>query len=145
MAERLNIPKKSRNSADEDYHCFSGRILGEIKYEAGKKNRYGQIVPIVNFKLGSNANPKSYELTAVYDCVAWNKCAERIHALGITENYGLVCWAKFRTNRIVNKTDPEKTKEYYWFDVQRFVIKSLPAAEREAMLAQNEEDSGDDK
>jgi hypothetical protein len=26
MSERLNIPVKSRNSADEDYHCFSGRI-----------------------------------------------------------------------------------------------------------------------
>jgi hypothetical protein len=27
--------------------------------------------------------------TAHYECRAWNKCAERIHVLGLTKGYGL--------------------------------------------------------
>lgn len=146
MSERLNIPVKSRNSADEDYHCFSGRIETDVDYVSNKKNSYGQIVPFVSFRLISNANPKSMKPTAHYECRAWNKCAERMHVLGLTKGYGLVCWAKFRTKSIRHEAKGDKPAvdiEYSWFEIQRFVIKSLPKEEREALIAEQEEDDGD--
>lgn len=139
--ERYNSKQKSRNSADEDYHCFSGRIETDVVYSEDKNNGRGQKIPFVSFRMVSNANIYSMEPTAHYDCTAWNKTAARIVGLGITKGYGLVCWAKYKTKAYKSKdqkTGEDKYTVYPNFEIQRFVIKSLPKAEREALLEEEE-------
>ena len=142
MANIDNRPnRKSRNSADEDYHCFSGRIDTDIEYDPEKDNGKGQKVPFVRFRMVSNASPYTFKPTANYECTAWNKTAARIVGLGITKNYGLVCWAKYKTREydVKDATTGEKKNFFYAnFEIQRFVIKSLPKAEREALLEEAE-------
>lgn len=141
--ERYNSNQKSRNSADEDYHCFSGRIETDIRYEPEKDNGTGQKIPFVSFRMVSNASPHSFKPTAHYDCTAWNKTAARIIGLEITKGYGLVCWAKYKTKAYEHKdavTGEKKSVIFPNFEIQRFVIKSLPKAEREALLEEAEND-----
>jgi hypothetical protein len=139
-----NANHKSRNSADEDYHCFSGRIETDIEYDPEKDNGRGQKIPFVKFRMVSNASFNSFKPTAHYDCTAWNKTAARLIALGITRGYGLVCWAKYKTNVYVPKSaktakeDERKDVVVPNFEIQRFVIKTLPKAEREELLEEAE-------